>query len=238
MRVGFICAFGPGMGHVKRCLALRDELERRGHDIACGHGMDIDWLVVDSPNWSNWHLNTLPVGINVLVVQDAARNQVDHGSTSCGKNDIVIRPYLQPHLAWVGECEPNDSIQMGMSPRGLRLRDAIFDMQLPSEFTLSRWVIGSPGHSSWERCAYGVPTMHVIFTEGHRIIADVVEKAGAGVRLWDCMTEGEPTERELVRRIYDVMDKHDSKAMGKAAHALCDGYGCSRTVDMMEASLC
>lgn len=226
MRVGFICAFGPGMGHISRCMALRKGLEECGHEIVDAFD-ECDWVVVDGEAACRYDIFSTNKGCKLLHILD--------DNHSYWPTDLIIRPHDAPHMAWVGQPAPFKMVQMGMSPRGIAIEDELMAFDFGTEFGESTWVIGAPGHSSWERCADGVPTMQVVFCEGHKQVAQACEKAGAAITVWDETTEGKLVPERLRSRVIAAMDANDEQAVSKAATALCDGRGVQRTIELMES---
>ncbi len=248
MRVGFITAHGPGMGHLRRCDALRNALEKRGHEIQGFRFDDTDCVVVDDPSVNigdvYWSMPGYIEKQPLVVLID------DYGEHEC-KDNIVIRPYTDPELAWVDEVwrrrrKYDDGFrakvaycQMGMSPEGKALAEQISEaLEIACGpqwgYTAYDCCVGAPGHSSWERCTIGQPTLQIIFSESQVNVANAIEEAGAGVTVWNCLEEGPVDESALKTRIEGILSADALSAMSDNARHLCDGKGAERTVKLME----
>jgi len=250
MRVGMIVAQGPGNGHRARCDALRKGLLGAGHEVVGAFDAELDWLVVDDAEYENGvHCDVFNAD-NVMAVYDNGC-----GCEFCKPTaDIIIKPHEQPRLAWVADRwqgayyyrqreQPRLRLaycQMGMSSEGLRMQRDIAKAFAgvddgPQLMEVAYDVcIGAPGHSSWERCAMGMPTLQIIFCESHKLVGEAIDKADAGITVWNTLDEGPIDLDELEQRCNAVLKDIDLEQMGRNARNLCDGKGVERTIKLME----
>ncbi len=237
MKVGMIVAQGPGNGHRSRCDALRSGLLAAGHSIHSAWD-DVDWIIVDDP-FLNERLQDTLFG-NLLAVDDG--DSIDWVRP---EPDLTIRPYAQPELAWVdadsSDFAKHTYINMGMSPQGRGVCVQVFDAFTELYKTIPRYsfsqpsvCLGAPGHSSWERCVAGMPTLQIVFSESQRAVGEAIESAGAGATVWNTLDEGEVRTDELRARIRQWLEPELLQAMADNARKLCDGKGVERTIKLME----
>ena len=86
--------------------------------------------------------------------------------------------------------------------------------------------IGASGTTAWERLCCGLPTLLIIVAENQRDIANIIEKAGAGVVVGEASNvTGEAIWRAL---FYYINHPQELKRMGAIGERLVDGNGCSR----------
>ena len=81
--------------------------------------------------------------------------------------------------------------------------------------------IGALGTTSWERCALGLPALATVIADNQKMIASMLENAGA-IKLWS-------NEDELEWHLISLLaDTHIIRSMIDAASLICDGLGCHR----------
>ena len=227
MRVGLIVAQGVGNGHRARCDALRSGLLAAGHEVVGCFAPSLDWCVVDDPHFAYDKHHQAYDGKTLLIRDDLEPVTLD-------LYDILIRPFIAPELAWVDRTSFSyRQVCFGMSNQGQALKDQLWSMRNNYCYD-NKWTLGAPGHSSWERCAAGIPTMQIIFAEGQRLTGKALEDAGAAVTVWNTLDEGEVQVEVLQERIEACMNAELLTEMGKRAQALCDGKGVERTIKLME----
>jgi spore coat polysaccharide biosynthesis predicted glycosyltransferase SpsG len=123
-----------------------------------------------------------------------------------------------------------------MSPYGKWLEEnmAPFKLLMLNENV----ALGAPGHSSWERCAMGIPTLQITWTESQRLVGKACVEAGAAIDVWNVLEEGPIDYDELKLRIESIVSSDVFDAMADNARKLCDGNGVERTIKLMEEMVC
>jgi hypothetical protein len=139
-------------------------LKKAGHEVVSAFD-DCDWAVIDDELAED----SRAIFFNkVLLIQDNNEDRRGIGGEPIA--DLTIRPHAIPMMAWVESTPINSHISMGMSSYGLDLQRELrkrFNKLICCQSNLL--CLGAPGHSSWERCAAGMATLQITWTESQRL---------------------------------------------------------------------
>ena len=125
-------------------------------------------------------------------------------------------------------------ICLGMSKQGKEIERQIASHTTTRMAVCGGYTLGAPGHSSWERCVAGIPTLQIVFSESQRAVGKAIEQANAGITVWNVLDEGPIDMVALERRIKACLDPTLLRSMGEHARRLCDGKGVERTIKLLE----
>lgn len=141
-------------------------------------------------------------------------------ATGVGGLDIVFGSGAAPSLSLARA--------LALQDHRLRLHVGAAGQEMARLMAEADLAIGAAGTTSWERCCLGLPTISLILADNQRLIAQMLEEAGAIVTA--AATEGPVLTRQIEELLAD--DRHLAR-MSMAAAAVTDGGGAARVAERM-----
>ena len=155
-------------------------------------------------------------------------NVTGHALESLATIDWISKPTIDvvmggqsPHLSQVIEQAKHHSLSVNVH----------IDVDNMAELMLEADIgIGSAGSTSWERCTLALPSFVIVLAENQKVIATLLEKAGA-INLWKDNTDLQ-TYFEKISANKNILVK-----MQDAAANICDGHGCNRVISELTSKV-
>lgn len=85
--------------------------------------------------------------------------------------------------------------------------------------------IGAAGTTTWERCCLGLPTLMIVLADNQKIIASLIEKAGAAIKI-----DGQELE-SICKNL--LLSLSDLQGLSLQASHVTDGQGVNRVIESM-----
>ncbi|WP_145200141.1 UDP-2,4-diacetamido-2,4,6-trideoxy-beta-L-altropyranose hydrolase [Sphingobium sp. B2] len=138
--------------------------------------------------------------------------------------NLLITVVTGRHAPWL-DAVRNQAAAM---PVPTRVLCGVADMA--SLMTESDLAIGAAGHTSWERCCIGLPTIMIVIAENQRRVAWTLVEAGAALGI-AAPCDLQNSLSALVREL--ASDRIARQVMTRRAAAICDGEGVRRVMEKM-----
>lgn len=148
-------------------------------------------------------------------------NVTGHVLESLAMFDWILKPTIDvvmggqsPYLSQVIKQAKNHSLSVNMHIDVDNMAELMLEADLG---------IGSAGSTSWERCTLALPSFVIELAENQKVIATLLEKAGA-IHLWKDNTDLQIYFEKI------CSNKNILVKMQDAAANICDGRGCNRVI--------
>lgn len=101
--------------------------------------------------------------------------------------------------------------------------------------TAADLAIGAAGSSAWERCCLGLPSIQLVIAANQREISHQLSQLGAVISVDASDTGQDPSAAVLAQLRLLLQNPQLRLSLSQRAAALCDGDGCERVSDALEA---
>ena len=223
MRALFIVDTRPeaGLGHVVRSGALRDELTRRGWELADPGPRDADVVIVDVQQPLSLSLRGIDGSGKVVWIVDEPHG-IGWGTViypGCS-HALLRREFADARWNYLPiRSRPEDIAY-------LRNISGMSAAVLATAIGCHKLAVTYGGQRALECMCLGTPVVVTPRNEGERLIAKTIVEHGAGVQADE--DDAESIARELLQ------NEPALQVMSERARSLVDGLGCQRVAEEIE----
>jgi UDP-2,4-diacetamido-2,4,6-trideoxy-beta-L-altropyranose hydrolase len=183
-------------------------------------------------SWRGWRRSVAQLGRRVLIMMGGSD---PHSATERVVRAVVQLPIDHLEIAVViGGSNPNrSSLRASLAQYAPRVRVCDDPLNLPELMAWADLAISASGSTCWEMCFLGLPAVVIPVAENQRAAAKLLHACGAGKQ------HSFPIEAEtLAEDIFELLSNYEKRRhMSRAAKRLVDGYGSSRVLESLKASV-
>lgn len=163
---------------------------------------------------------TDPAGLTLPLLQQL----LAHPACSALQFDVLISSSAPAVTALRHCCQQQPRVQLHVDCQAVAPLLAAADL-----------AIGAAGSSAWERCCLGLPSIQLVIAANQREISRQLSQRGAVLSVDASDTGANPSTEVLTQLLQLLQNSQLRLSLSQHAAALCDGQGCERVSDALEA---